>query len=480
MGGVRRHGMRFDRKRRLYDRLPGWTKLPLGWVPFRLLAGPSYRRTLARGAWIDRADAEAIAAWQERALGALLRFAVAQVPAYQALRGVVARCRPRDALQAFPLLSKDDLQDDMERHVARDLSRRAHYESTTGGTTGNQLRILLDDDAQAVEMGFMHRQWARVGYRPAARKATFRGVEFPRAGQGVLWQRNPAYNELQFSPFHMNEENLDRYWETILRYRPRYLHGYPSAIADLADHVARHERPFHGLRIRAALLGSEPLYPDQRLRIERGLRTRAYSWFGHSERTVLAGECEHDAVYHSFPDYGVLEILDPEGSAVGEGESGEVVGTGLVSRAMPLIRYRSGDFARRLPRECPCGRAHERFDRVVAHRDQEFVVGRTGTRMTLAALNMHGPAFARVRQYQYFQDAPGRMELRIVPAGTFGPDDEHALRAAFERKVATELEIRVVQVQQLERTARGKIPRLLRGGTGVHSAARATEPEGDG
>jgi hypothetical protein len=54
--------------------------------------------------------------------------------------------------------------------------RPRHYETTTGGTSGRQLKILLPDDSQSVETAFMHRQWARVGYAPESLKATFRGV----------------------------------------------------------------------------------------------------------------------------------------------------------------------------------------------------------------------------------------------------------------------------------------------------------------
>jgi phenylacetate-coenzyme A ligase PaaK-like adenylate-forming protein len=63
-------------------------------------------------------------------------------------------------------------------------------------------------------------------------------------------------------------------------------------------------------RINAALLGSEGVSTAQRERIERAFRTRAYSWYGQSERVVLAGECETDGTYHAFPDYGILEIID--------------------------------------------------------------------------------------------------------------------------------------------------------------------------
>ena len=92
-----------------------------------------------------------------------------------------------------------------------------------------------------------------------------------------------------------------------------------------------------------------------------------------------------------------------DGVAVGEGEKGEIVGTGLLNRSLPLIRYRTGDRARRLSNSCKCGRSFERFDEVEGRWKQEFVIGRSGSRISVAALNVHGSVMDRVARYQYRQ-----------------------------------------------------------------------------
>src|SRR5690606_24049033 len=135
----------------------------------------------------------------------------------------------------------------------------------------------------------------------------------------------------------------------------------------------------------------------QRERIEAAFNTRVYSWYGHSERVVLAGECESSSSYHHFPDYGILEIIDDQGRlCTKEGERGEIVGTGLLNYCMPLIRYRTGDYATRLESYCACERHWNRFCDVEGHRKQEMIVTRNGGRVSLAALNMHGDIFEKV------------------------------------------------------------------------------------
>ncbi len=454
--------MTFALKRRVYESLPRWLLAPVGWVPFPLLAGRHYRDILRRGQQMDRATRSDIRTWQEAALGRMLRYACDQVPAYRRYRGLVDRLRPTEALKGFPLLEKSQIQADLAKYLPEAFHRIPHYECTTGGTSGSQLRFYVDDHSQAVETAFMHRQWSRVGYTTRCRKATFRGVNFGRLRPGVYWQRNPVYNELQFSPYHMNEATLGNYWDALVEYRPAFIHGYPSAVDLLAEYALRHALPTDSLRLRAVLLGSEGLLPGQRERIENAFHTRAYTWYGHSERLILAGECESCDAYHHIPDYGILEMLDSDGRQVEPyGERAELVGTGLLNRSLVLIRYRTGDWARRLPHQCQCGRAFDRFDRVEGRWRQEYLVGKNGSRISLAALNMHGPCFQNVARYQYHQTTPGRMELRLMVADCFSPIDETRLRDALARKLGDQLEVVLRVVDSIPLTERGKLQRLI-------------------
>ena len=453
--------MAFQIKRHLYESLPLPVKQCTALIPFSWLAGHDYRTTYRQGPWFDRASRAELRQYQERQLGKFLQFAVDQVPAYESLRRPVERHKPFEALKAFPLVDKDTVQANQLNYLPRDFAKIPHYETTTGGTSGNQLKIYLEDNSQSVEMGFMHRQWRRVGYTARHRKATFRGVSFPDLKNGVFWQNNPVYNELQFSPFHMNEANLESYVDQIICFAPSYFHGYPSAIDALAEYVIRYDLTEKMPQINAALLGSEGANPVQRERIARAFRTRVFTWYGHSERLVLAGECEKNNTYHHFPDYGIVEIIDESGNArVNEGDRGEIIGTGFLNRCMPLIRYRTGDYATRLDGRCECGRDWDRFTDVEGHRKQDMVVGRNGSRISLAALNMHGPLFERVVRYQYYQDEAGKCVLRVMGAPSFTGSDQKAIEAAYLNKVGDEILFTVQLVKEIPLTVRGKLKLL--------------------
>jgi phenylacetate-CoA ligase len=456
--------MSFPVKSRIYEALPSGLTRVVNLIPFSWIAGGSYRAVMARHDRFRTSPREEVLAYQERVLGETLEFVTDQVPAYRSLRTTVERLKPFDALKSFPLVGKSALQDDMKSYLPRDLARIPHYEITTGGTSGNQLHLLVDDASQSVETAFVHRIWSRVGYTPRCRKATFRGVPFPNLRPGIYWQSNPIYNELQFSPFHMSESTLGLYVDELVRYDPGYFHGYPSAIDLLAEYVLRNDLTRLFERVRAVLLASEGCSPAQAERIGQAFDARVFPTYGHSERLIISGPCEVSDVQHHTPDYGIVEIVAEDGSTCCKpGERGELVGTGLLNRSLPLVRYRTGDFATLAESDCECGRHWDRFTDIEGRWKQDMLVGRSGARMSIAALNMHGEIFDHVARYQYYQEEPGRCVLRVMIAPGFSETDETAILDAYRAKVGDELDMSVEIVDDIPLTERGKLKLLERG-----------------
>lgn len=430
-------------------------------VPFSMIAGKEYREVYHRGDWFDQASREEILAYQERALGRLLRHATMEVPAYFFLRSVVEKFNPLEALSAFPFLEKEELQKDPDRYLSRNLDQTPCYETTTGGTSGNQLSFHLDDHSQSMETGFMHRQWKRVKYKAKDKKVVFRGVSFDNLKPNVFWQENPIYNEIQFSPFHMSDANLESYLIEFIRYQPKFVHGYPSAVEIFADYILRNDKTKLIPKVQAVLLGSEGTTDQQRRIIERGLGARVFSWYGLSERVALGGECEKNSSYHLMPDYGYVEIIKEDGSlCYEEGDEGEIVGTNLFNFSMPFIRYKTGDWAKRLSAECECGRNWDRITEVKGRWKKEFVVGSSGAKISTAALNMHGDLFNSVQRFQYFQDKPGEMVIKILPKKEFSNGSQELIESAYKKKVGDELQVKIRIVDDIPLTKRGKVKML--------------------
>ena len=98
-------------------------------------------------------------------------------------------------------------------------------------------------------------------------------------------------------------------------------------------------------------------------RAEELLGTRLFPHYGSREMGLGgAVTCPAHEGMHLRENHVIAEIIDAEGRPLPWGEYGELVITTIGMEAMPLIRYRTGDYSRILPEPCPCGSRTIRLD----------------------------------------------------------------------------------------------------------------------
>jgi phenylacetate-CoA ligase len=85
-------------------------------------------------------------------------------------------------------------------------------------------------------------------------------------------------------------------------------------------------------------------------------------------------DCIYHEGIHYWADYYILELLNPETlEAVPPGETGEMVVTTLRKEAAPLVRYRTRDLTRLIPKRCSCGSILPMHDRLLGRSDDMFI-----------------------------------------------------------------------------------------------------------
>jgi len=206
-------------------------------------------------------------------------------------------------------------------------------------------------------------------------------------------------NRLMLSPYHVSEQHSAAISAAINRFRPEYVHAYPSSAAALAELL-----PANALEVqlKAVLLASEPATSAQLAAIRRLFRCPVSLNYGLSERTNLAfASCDRAG----RPDYVFQPLYGWTENRVEDGHA-EIVGTSLWNDVMPLIRYRTGDYGVIDAR----GRCFG-----IDGRTQEFLVDRSGRRIPGLAIVIDEATWDFVRLYQVRQWRAGEITLAVVP-----------------------------------------------------------------
>ena len=119
------------------------------------------------------------------------------------------------------------------------------------------------------------------------------------------------------------------------------------------------------------------------------------------------------------------------GRRVPDGTEGEIVFSTLNREAMPLIRYRTGDRALRLPGTCPCGAVAPRIGKIRGRFRNELELP-DGSRLSIHALDELLYAQEPVLGYTAELTEKGELVLSLL---TIGSCDTEVLRCALRQEL---------------------------------------------
>lgn len=131
--------------------------------------------------------------------------------------------------------------------------------------------------------------------------------------------------------------------------------GIPIQVLNLAK-VKMDNKEYDKISLKSILLSADHVPNNIKEATSKAFNCKVFTHYGMTEMGFGGGvECEHLCGYHMREADFYFEIIDPvSGKVMPLGEDGEVVFTTLTREGMPLIRYRTGDYARFINGPCKC------------------------------------------------------------------------------------------------------------------------------
>ena len=259
-------------------------------------------------------------------------------------------------LQKLPFTTAQDLSEHPGKFLLTSQSEVSRVISgATSGTTGMPKRVFYTETDTEHTVGFFA---AGISEMLSPGEKCF--IAFPFTGPfglGDLIAR--AVERLGGIPIRAGfgqtfGEMLDLLQET----NPETYIGFPVTLLSLVR--------MYGcdVPIKRALVSGDACPEGVMAELEGVLGNKLFPHYG-SRECGLGGAvtCQAFEGMHLRENHIIPEIIDENGNALPDGQYGELVLTTIGSEAMPLIRYRTGDYTRILP-TCPCGGVTKRIDTV--------------------------------------------------------------------------------------------------------------------
>jgi phenylacetate-CoA ligase len=417
-----------------------------------------------------RAGSERRAGMIDLRLRRILSIALTHIPFYRnrvKLTPADVATEPLAALiGCFPYTDKAQVMECQSDFLDERLNTRFLHYSTSHGSTGTGIGVWRSKRESDIEKAFYMHEWGKLGFDFDSSRHVRIGYDAARPlDASPVWRQG---RRLMVSPDHLQPRHAAAIGEAIRRFRPGFIHAYPSAALALAELLPPAGL---GIELRGILLASEPAAAGQLDLIGRAFRAPVSISYGLTERTNLAFSSHADGIngpYRFVDLYGWTEARPHCGRS-------EIVGTSLWNECMPLIRYCTGDFAD-IGADGTCCAIEGRL--------QEFVVDRDGNRLPGLTIALAASVWDFVVACQLHQHTPGKVTLRVIPRNPpLTPEQQHALLAGPRSHWGRTIEFDCVEVPELARSPGGKhcfvINDLLRPrGGGNDGLAAADEAPG--
>ena len=263
---------------------------------------------------------------------------------------------PREYLQRLPILTKEIIRGNFDRLQSTDLARRKWHTNTSGGSTGEPVRLVQDanynDCSAAIGWFYNSLLGGKVG-QPIVRlwgsERDLEGGTKSRKARFFNWLTNTTW----LNAFLMSSERMREFLQTLNRLRPRLIVAYAQAAYELAQFAERERIPVAPQR--AVLTSAGTLYPFMREKIATVFGCEVFNLYGSREVSDIACELPGLDGLWVAPWGNYVEIVDDAGRAMPSGTEGNIVVTCLANYAMPLLRYWIGDRGALLPDD-PCAK----------------------------------------------------------------------------------------------------------------------------
>jgi phenylacetate-CoA ligase len=362
----------------------------------------------------------------------------------------------RATLAKLPPLEKREIQSHGPQMISRGYPPETLIRNQTGGSTGEPIRFWADRSRYEARVAGMmrHDRWAghRIGYSAAyvwgapqdAPSKSWKARLRNRLLGGQLWLDTSAITEAGMQAFNAR----------LKEFRPRTIIAYAGALAALARYLK--DRGLAAFQPQGIITSAEVLTENGRRVIEEVFGCPVYNRYGCREFSVVASECSRHEGLHLMAE-GLLVEVDSRPGEAGPKLRGDLLVTDLRNLAMPMVRYRIGDFGELAEDVCRCGRGLPLL-KSVEGRVTDFLVGASGQLVSGVFLATYVVAQRpSLGEVQIVQERAGQALFRVRAGKSYAPDADNAfLRDAGTRFLGAGAVVDVELVSDLERTASGK------------------------
>ncbi len=406
---------------------------------------------------IENWDYEETKEWQLKQISNIVDYAFENVPFYTKLYSRIGYklgdIKTFQDINKLPMISKDDVKNNYEDFISKDIKNIPHQVSYTGGSTDKPMKFLVDKKINSREEAYYYYYWEKMGYKIGDKRIIFRGHKVADLKKKKFYVRDNLRNTLYFDSDYLTSTQYFKYYDNqIKKFKPKVISGYPSSIYTLANNYRNLNLP--PPQVKMVILASENVYEDQIALIKKTFNPEKVIYqYGHSEQVLIAFKYKDRKELGFPPTYGYLEMIEEKSNDIYE-----LVGTSF-SKSMPFIRYKTNDFASASNYKSDDFMKNYKSVSKIEGRLQEFIYTKDKRLISLVSIaGAHLPEYTFIKDMQYEQFEPGKLQLNVVFSDDYSESNKlyNDLIESLEKLFDHSLDVSIKKVKKINRTVSNK------------------------
>jgi len=340
-----------------------------------------------------------------------------------------------DDIKHIPFLEKSTIQ---SNPLIEFLDKRSNIKKlkvkSTGGSTGNPLKIYLSKDEILKRTFIDYRCLKALGLKHYHKQVYFRDPDTFR--KDSTYQKLGIFRRSYISIFDPVEVQVEK----LNKLKSHIICGDPTILETIGTYIKDH-KGFESIKKNKFIISTSQLASESELeRISKYFNAPVYNFYGAIEFGVIGYQCKVGRKIHLNADSTYCEFIDTDFTLPGGIKGYEIICTTLDNLTMPLIRYRLGDIVIPSSEKCACGRILPLIE-IVAGRKNEYILTKSGKKLPSILFTVTMRKYNFVNQFKIYQKKIDRLDIHLSVNDNFNEINKKQLISDIQELIGSKIDI---------------------------------------
>ncbi len=390
---------------------------------------------------------------QQQKLKKLLLHSVKKSEYYSSLKIEIDENNILESIKKFPILTKKVLKTNANLILTQ--PKEKLLKNGSSGSTGEQTIVYWSKNEQTINRATQLLWWKWAKYN-IGDPLIQTGINPKRLG--LKKYKDFFFRTKYIQAFSHNKEDIVSFLKDLNPKTDYTFAGYASSLFVISKFALENNIE---LNFQTAISWGDKLFDHYKKTIFKAFGCKTFETYGSAEGFMIAAQKDLDYLYEMSTNVFV-EILDDYGNEVADGEIGNVIITNLNGFAMPLIRYKIGDLAIKLPKENhPKNRELNLpiFQKIVG-RDTDIIKTPKGNFIVVHSFTGIFEHIPEIKQFCVVQNNLSGIEILFVKDDGFKKETLSNIEIQILNYLKEPFEIIFKEVDEIQPTKSGK-PQLI-------------------